>query len=438
MTTTTFEATSNQWIKAGEGKTTGVREAPVFAPVPERRPRKYLVISADDHVVEPPDAFVGRLPAKYQERAPRVIELEDGSEVWTYDGNILPNIGLNAVVGKPLNHKVFEPARFDEMLRGAWDIRARVEDMDRDGVYASLCFPSFLAGFGGLRLQMTPDDKDFAFAMLQAYNDWHLESWAGSFPGRIIPQQIPWLLDPVRGAEEIRKNAARGFRAVTFPEYPDKAGLPSLWHGYWDPFLEACAETNTVVNLHTGSAGTVPTTSPDAPVDVTAVLFGVTAVMPTVDWLFSQVCVRFPQLRIVLSEGGLSWVSGLLDRLRHEEQFQELAGTWSDKTMSPSDVLRRNFRFCAMEEKNAFVNRHHVGIDTILSETDYPHRDSTFPDTQAIMEYQLGDIPWDEAQRITWQNASELYDWPVPPEVVENFEYYDVDATYSSQPKLGA
>ena len=103
--------------------------------------------------------------------------------------------------------------------------------------------------------------------MVRAWNDWHLEDWAGAYPDRIIPCQIPWLLDPELAADEIRRNAARGFKAVSFPENPEPLGLPSIHTGYWDPLLAACEETDTVVCLHVGSSGATPTTSSDAPGD---------------------------------------------------------------------------------------------------------------------------------------------------------------------------
>src|SRR6202035_4078653 len=114
---------------------------------------------------------------------------------------------------------------------------------DINGVYASLNFPSFLPGFAGQRLQLTTKDPELAMAAVRAWNDWHLEEWAGPYPDRIIPCQIPWLLDPVIGAGMIRDNAARGFTAVTFTEAPSRLGLPTIHSGHWDPLLEACAET---------------------------------------------------------------------------------------------------------------------------------------------------------------------------------------------------
>ena len=83
------------------------------------------MISVDDHIVEPPDTFEGRVPAKFADRAPRVVEKDDGGQIWVYDGQELPNVGFNAVVGRPVDEYCFEPVRFDEMRRGAWDIDAR-------------------------------------------------------------------------------------------------------------------------------------------------------------------------------------------------------------------------------------------------------------------------------------------------------------------------
>ncbi len=120
-----------------------------FLPEPERRERSYTVISVDDHLVEPPDMFEGRIPAKFGDRAPHVVDTPNGGQAWLFDGELLPNIGLNAVAGRPIREHTLDPVRFEHMRKGAWDVDARISDMDLNGVYASMCFPSFLAGFGG-------------------------------------------------------------------------------------------------------------------------------------------------------------------------------------------------------------------------------------------------------------------------------------------------
>ena len=124
-------------------------EQVTFLPDPDRRSRRFTLISVDDHLVEPPHLFEGRMPARYADLAPRVELDEDGMEYWAYDGQRHYKVGLNAVVGRPMEERSFEPSRFDEMRKGAWDIDARVHDMDLNGVYASLNFPSSLPGFAG-------------------------------------------------------------------------------------------------------------------------------------------------------------------------------------------------------------------------------------------------------------------------------------------------
>ena len=389
-----------------------------FLPDPPRAVRKYTVISVDDHIVEPPHVFEGRMPARFADRAPRVIEKDDGMQTWVYDGVELPNVGFNAVVGRPVHEWRMEPARFDEMRPGAWDITERIRDMDLNGIYASLNFPSFLPGFAGQRLQQITTDTELAMASVRAWNDWHLDEWAGTFPGRIIPCQIPWLLDPEVGAAMIYENAERGFKAVSFSEDPSRLGFPSIHSGHWEPFVRACAETGTVINLHIGSSGSSPTTSDDAPPDVAGVLFFAYAIFATVDWLFSLVAVRNPDLKICLSEGGIGWVPSLLDRLDHMNSYNDMYGTWKSD-LTPSEVLKRNFWFCAVEDQSSFALRERIGVDNILLESDYPHCDSTWPRTQEVIDEEIGGLPPEDIKKITWLNASRLYGHPVP-EAIQN------------------
>jgi predicted TIM-barrel fold metal-dependent hydrolase len=310
------------------------------------------------------------------------------------------------------------------MRRGAWDIDARIADMDLNGIYASLNFPSSLAGFAGQRYQLGVGDPELALAVVRAANDWHLEEWAGTHPGRIIPAQIAWLLDPELAAREIRANAARGFRAVTFPELPERLGLPSLHTGWWDPFMAACEETGTVICLHVGSSSTAPTTSSDAPADTIGVLFFGWAMFAAVDWLYSKIPVRFPELKICLSEGGVGWVAGLMDRLDHVGRYQEMFGTWVGIDLTPCEVLQRNFWFCAIEDPSGLEQRRRIGVDHIMLESDYPHQDGTWPDTQEILHDQIGAFPPDDIRRLTWENASKLFQFPVPDSVVADPETY--------------
>src|SRR5262245_38756969 len=298
-------------------------------PDPTPRERQHILISVDDHVIEPPDMFEGRLPKALADRAPKIVET-DRRQVWRYEAREYPNIGLNAVIGRPKEEWSMDAARFDEMRRGCWDIDARIADMDLAGIWASLNFPSLIAGFAGTVFWKS-DDLELGLAVLRAWNDWHLEVWAGSYPERIIPLQLPWLADPQLAAEELRRNAARGFKAVSFPELPAQCGLPSLHTGAWDPFFAACEETDTVVCLHTGSAQWAPIPAFDTPFETITTLFPVNGLVACADMLWSGIPVRFPRLNITLAEGGLGWAAMLGDRadfvLAHSGSGQE-GGAW--------------------------------------------------------------------------------------------------------------
>lgn len=381
-----------------------------FLPEPEPREVFCPVISTDDHIVEPPHMWEGRFPAKLQELAPRVVDTDDGGQRWLWLDELIPNVGFNAVAGRPSSEYGFEPTRFDEMRRGAWDIDARLADMDLNGVAASVCFPSFLPGFVGQRLSLLPDDAALGLAAMRAWNDWVLEEWCGTDPSRMIPMQLPWLRDPEVAATEIRRNAERGFKAVTFSESPNGLGLPSIHTGYWDPFLAACEETDTVVCLHVGSSSSTPSTTPDAPPETIAVLFFAYGMYAAVDWLYSRVPVRFPGIKICLSEGGIGWVAALIDRLDHCFEYQTgYLHTWDGVDETPSDVLRRNFWFCALDDASAWSTRHVIGVENLVVESDYPHADSTWPDTQPLLRRHLDGLPRDEVDQICWRNAARLF-----------------------------
>jgi len=384
-------------------------------PDPEPRTRHFTIISVDDHLIEPRDLFEGRMPAAFADRAPRIVTDAEGIEYWEFQGSRTPQIGLNAVAGRPKDQWSMDPARFDEMRRGCWDPEARVHDMDLDGVYASLCFPSSIAGFAGTVFART-DDPELGLACVRAWNDWHLDAWVGSHPDRFIGLQLPWLLDPEVAADEIRANAERGAVAVSFPEQPVDLRLPSLYTEYWDPFLRACEETGTVICLHNASSAWTAARSPGAPLVLYTTLFPVNAIVAAAEWLWARIPIRFPKLNIAFSEGGIGWVPMLIDRITYvlDHSASGLEG-WDD--ISPVDALRRNYWFCAIDLASTVVLREHIGIDHIMVESDYPHADSTWPNTQELLSASFHGMGDDEIRKLTWANASGLFRHPVPAEL---------------------
>lgn len=382
-------------------------------PDPEPRPVKYTFISVDDHLMEPPHTFEGRLPSRLQDRAPRVVETEEGHQVWHFEDTPYFQVGFMCVAGRPREDHRVEPSRFEEVRRGCWDIDARIRDMDIGGIHASVNFPSGVTGFAGT-LFSEAKDPELGLACVRAWNDWLFEEWYTAYPDRIVPLAITFLSDPEKAAEEVVRNARRGFRAVTLPEQPHRQNLPPIFSDWWEPLIRACAETGTVINLHNGSSGFAQM-PPGAPMlELGATLFGPMAVTSCAEWLWSGWAARYPALRIAMSEGGIGWVASLVDRLDDIMTRSGYGSGWPDKELGPSDVLRRNFWFCMIEDASTICTRYTIGVDNICFESDYPHGDGTWPDTQKVIEEVLGDLPVEEIRKITHENAAHLYDFPLP------------------------
>jgi predicted TIM-barrel fold metal-dependent hydrolase len=387
----------------------------LFLPEPQPREVKYTVISVDDHVVEPPHTFEGRLEGTLQERAPRIVETPEGHQVWEFEGERYTQVGMNAVAGRRLETVRMEPFRFDQMRPGCYDIDARVRDMDVNGVWASMNFPSQITGFCG-RVFFSAADRALGLACVRAWNDWIFEEWYTRYPERIIPLGITYLADAELAAAEIRRNAARDFTSVSFPERPHEIGLPSLWdREHWDPIMQACAETGTVVSLHVGSSG-LQQHPPGAPgLQLGATLFGQQSLRACAEWLWSEHPVRHPDLKIAMSEGGIGWVAMLLDRL---DNIVDRSGYGLGWGLRPADVLRRNFWFCTLDDPSTIDTRHRIGVENIMLETDYPHGDGTWPDTQRVVEETWGHIPASELRAMCCENAAALYRHPLPDTVL--------------------
>jgi predicted TIM-barrel fold metal-dependent hydrolase len=366
-----------------------------------------ILVSVDDHVIEPPTMFDAHIPEQYRDQAPRVKEADDGSEYWEFEGQRAPNMGLNAVAGCPPEEYGLNPLRFDQMRPGCYDIHERIRDMNANGVLGSINFPTFVHFCGQLFLRAT--DKDLALACVRAYNDWHIDEWAGTYPGRIIPLSIMPLWDVDLMAAEIRRTAAKGCHAVTFSENPEKLGLPGLHLDYWDPFLAACEDTGTVVCMHIGSSSSMTVTSMDAPVDVSIAITPMNSFLALNDLMWTPICRKFPNLIIAMSEGGTGWIPYALERMDYTYSHHR-AWTGADfGGLTPTEIFHRNFSTCFIDDRAGIEMRHKVGIDRMTWECDYPHSDSTWPHSADLLAHSLEGVPDDEIDKITHLNAMKLY-----------------------------
>jgi predicted TIM-barrel fold metal-dependent hydrolase len=347
--------------------------------------------------------FEQHLAPQWKSRAPRVVRKQDGSDVWVFEGAQIPNIGLNAVVGRPPEEYGMEPTSFDQLRPGTFDIHARIGDMNVNGVLAQMCFPSF-PGFCGTLFARQPD-KELALVMLRAYNDWHIDEWAGTYPGRFIPLALPPIWDPKLMGDEVRRVAKKGCHAISFSENPEKLGFPSLHNEHWDPFWKACNDEGTVVCIHIGSGAGMAFTSMEAPVDVMITVQPINIVTCAADLLWSRVLRSLPNLKFALSEGGIGWIPYFLERAdyvykhHHQWTFQDFG------KKLPSEVFREHIITCFIDDKAGVANRHLVGIDTITWECDYPHSDTTWPRAPEILAESFAGVPDADVNKITHENA---------------------------------
>ncbi len=392
--------------------------SPVMSALPK-------IISVDDHVIEPPHLWQSRLPKKFLDRGPRIellphgeITMVDGKYVerpgtegplaawWHYEDHYASLKRFVAAVGYAPEDVDMVPITYDDMRPGCWQPDARIADMEMNGVEASLCFPNYPRFCGQLFSEGT--DRDLGLACIQAYNDWMVEEWCGDSNGRLIPLCIVPLWDPHLAAAEIRRNAARGVRAVAFSELPAWLGWPSIHSGHWDPFFEACDETATVVCMHIGSGTKTVQTSADAPQAVGSVMIFTNSAASMLDFLTSHVMVTFPNLKLLYAECQIGWIPYVLERIddvwrthlwSHKEAHPEL----------PSVYYKDRVFSCFFKDSVGVQMLDRIGVDQVLFETDYPHQDGTWPHSQQVATELLHGLDPISVEKILRGNAKKLF-----------------------------
>ncbi len=354
------------------------------------------IISVDDHVVEPPSLWQERLPASLRDRAPRVdrvrgryepgarggwVEADDGdwADLWRFGDFEMSIIPGFAAAGMDQNDLDWVPLTYEMMRPGCYQQNARLADMDLNHTEAGLAFPTF-PRFCGQTFHEHPDRK-LGLACIQVYNDWMIDEWcAGAGYGRLIPLTLVPMWDPDLAADEVRRCADKGAHAVAFSENPARLKLPSIFTDHWGPFFAACEQTDTVINLHIGSSSTFPMTSLDAPRAVSLGLTYQGAAHALCDWLTCGKLEEFPELRVALSEGQIGWMPFLLEKLDGVWHERAAYGEIERLPQPPSHYMRQIYG-CLFDDQIGLEMRDRIGIDQIMFEVDYPHGDSTWPNT---------------------------------------------------------
>ncbi len=393
-------------------------------------------ISVDDNLIEPARLWQDRVPAKWRDIAPRIVR-EGDSEHWVYEDRQIVTTGLNAVAGKTREEFSPEPITYEDMREGCYEPAARVADMDQGHVLASMLFPSFPRYCG--QVFHEAKDKEIGLACVRAWNDFILDELADAYPGRFIPMMIIPLWDPVAAAAEIERTAARGAKSIAFSENPTKLGLPSIHTDFWDPVLQACNDTGFVISMHVGSSSNLIRTSPDMPtLAFMAYSAAANQAGTLLDWLFSGNFVRYPNLKIALSEGSIGWMPYFLERAEQVIDKQRFWASRFDIDMNAAHdrgeskgaasfdldtdirALFRDHVFGTFIEDAAGLRLLDIiGEDNVMLEADYPHSDSTWPDTINLARKWLGHLPEETQHKITIGNACRVYDFePADPATI--------------------
>ena len=275
-----------------------------------------------------------------------------------------------------------------------------------------MCFPTVIRFCGQMFLEAS--DKELALRCVRAFNDWMIDEWcAGEGRGRLIPLTIVPLWNVGLAVDEVHRCADKGSAAITFSEGPHALGLPSMYSSAWDPLWTACQETATVVNLHVGSSSKLPATAPDSNLIVAPTLLWENTMHALLDWCLSGTLARFPTLKLALSEGQVGWIPFALERMdaswEHRRHDPDILAILPDR---PSSYLGDRVFGCVFDDIVGLQNRNRVGIGQICFETDYPHVDSTYPDSWAVAQRLADDAGLDDDER--WQmlrgNAIRCYD----------------------------
>lgn len=374
-----------------------------------------ILVSIDDHVIEPAGLFERHMPARYKDQAPKLVTGDDGKEYWHFLGTPTGTAGLNAVASWPHEEWGMDPAGFAEMRPGCYDADARVRDMDANGVLASMCFPTF-PGFNGMNLARAgAADPELATAVVAAYNDWHIDELAGDHPGRFIPLAITPVFDPQAAAAEIRRVAEKGCTAVSLPETPYGVGLPAYSNReHWDPVFKALQDCDVAMCLHIGGAFGILQRPEGALIDHLIILAPQLSAVTATDLITAGIFREYPDLKVAMSEGGIGWIPFFLDRLdRHVENHRWTGLQLGADGLDATALFRKHFLGCFITDPSALHNRHRIGIDSIAWECDFPHSDSTWPRSpERLMEELEGAGCTDEEiHKIGWENASRFFRW---------------------------
>jgi predicted TIM-barrel fold metal-dependent hydrolase len=377
-----------------------------------------LMIDADQHIIEPPDLWTSRMPSKYRDVAPHVVDYPEGGDAWSFDGGLwLRPLGFEPAAGRDFREIRGHGMRYDTMPRAYYDARARLEEMDIDNTDAALIFPSVAMSASGIV------DDDLYLECFRVYND-AIDDWCREGnPNRLFPIAIMPAIGVDTAVAEVERVAAKGLRGYMFNAWPSGGAYPRPED---DRFWAACAEGGVAVCLHGGGSGRqIQSLTARSGAQVSTVVIrkmhqelvadgrasGLWTGVPLAHLIFTGVLERFPKLKVALTETGAGWLAYYLEQLdrlylRHRFELE------TPLPLLPSEYFRRQVKATIQLDSFAVKYRHHIGVDRIMWSSDTPHVTSTWPFSRQYTDLMLKGVPANEAAKILRWNAAEFYSLP--------------------------
>lgn len=379
----------------------------------------FKLISADDHVQEPPDLWLERLSkTKWGDRIPHVAMQPGGVERWVLNGKVVDNragaVTPVARVGALLSDPYADPPTWSDVPKAAYEPAERLKAMDRDGVDVQVLYPG-AAGVSGEFLAAI-EDPELELACVQAYNDWLIDTWAAS-SDRFVTQCLVPVTSVEAAATEMERAIGKGHKGVAMPAAPWRIneGSTHLYDPEWDPFWAKAEELDVPIAFHSGSAPNIllqvyEGLDPHVAKAFDLVRQPTSTGMVLGRFLFSGIGERFPNVKFVFASGGIDWMAFLLEVADHEWERICMKGAQPyEMDTAPSDIFHRQCHVTTWFEQVGLRMRGLIGVNNILWASEFPLETSTYPNSVATVEKNFKDVPRDEREKITSGNTKALY-----------------------------
>ena len=368
-----------------------------------------LTISSDSHVVEPPRLWTDRMDPSHGDRIPR-LEIGDPHDQWYCDGEIVGTLGGASSAGMRFSRPqdIILDGSFAKVPPGGYDPNAHVQDLDVDGVYASVLYSS-VAG----NMYAVPD-ANFLREVFTAYNLW-LSEFCSAHPARLKGIAQVMLDDDMgAGIAQLNHAAELGLCGAMIPVFPKPSETYDL--PMYEPLWAAAQDLGMPLSLHVGTKRPgvgVAQMRTEGKVTQSATERSVTDYWVRLSlghMVFSGVFERYPNLRVVNVEHELSWIPFFMKRMdtTYLERHTQATHRYKSDAL-PSDFMRRNVYHGFQEDELGIRLRDIIGVDRVMWGSDYPHAESTFPESQRILDEIMVDVPDNERAMLVGGNCAELY-----------------------------